>query len=68
MRIRHSKNHQDIADLVATFLYRERDYFYVETENDTRAGLERITKADGDCVVSAYDTQGLDGLGLLKHV
>ncbi|NHX37743.1 MULTISPECIES: PAS domain S-box protein [Halolamina] len=64
----HIEDDERFADLVSTFLERQRDYFTVETETDPRAALDRLEHADVDCVVCDYDMPGLDGLEVLERV
>ena len=64
----HIEDDPSFADLVATFLERERDYFTIESENDPQNGLKRIEEADVDCIVCDYDMPGLNGLEVLGEV
>jgi DNA-binding NarL/FixJ family response regulator len=70
IEILHIEDDPSFADLVATFLEREKDAFTVRTETDPRDALA-ILEADTcsvDCIVSDYDMPGLDGLAVLERV
>jgi PAS domain S-box-containing protein len=58
----------DFAELTATFLTRHEPSIEAETVHDAEAGLERLTNAEFDCVVSDYDMPGNDGLEFLAAV
>ncbi len=64
----HVEDDESFADLVSTFLERQREYFTVETVTDPEATLDRLADTDVDCVVSDYDMPGIDGLELLERV
>ena len=64
----HIEDDGSFAELVSTFLERQRDYFAVETETDPQATLERLDDADVDCVVCDYDMPEMDGLAVLEQV
>ncbi|EMA59447.1 PAS domain S-box protein [Halorubrum kocurii] len=68
--ILHVDDDLGFADLVSTFLERERDAFRVRTETDPRDVLDALDEEGStiDCVVSDYDMPGLDGLELLARV
>ncbi|WP_217642038.1 PAS domain S-box protein [Halostagnicola kamekurae] len=70
IEILHIDDDSSFADLVATFLERERDSFSVHTETDPEAALERLEMRESafDCVISDYEMPGLDGLELLARV
>ncbi|WP_144920855.1 PAS domain S-box protein [Halorubrum salsamenti] len=70
IEILHIDDDADFADLVSTFLERERDAFSVRTETDPRDALDALDE-DGsaiDCIVSDYDMPALDGLEVLERV
>lgn len=66
--ILHIDDKPTLADLVATFLQRERDAFEVITETDPREGLDRLAGIEADCIVCDYDMPELDGLAVLEAV
>jgi len=66
--ILHIEDEPDFADLVSTFLEREREQFEVITETDPKDGLDTVMEDDVDCVVSDYDMPGLTGLEVLEEV
>ncbi|WP_436930608.1 PAS domain S-box protein [Halosimplex halobium] len=68
VRILHIEDDQSLAELVATFLERERESFDIETEIDPRDALDRLDAIDVDCIVSDYDMPGMDGLDVLEEV
>jgi len=68
VEILHIEDEPDFADLVSTFLQRERDHFEITTETDPREGLEIAVENDIDCVVCDYDMPGLTGLDVLEEV
>ncbi len=68
--ILHIEDDQSFADLVATFLERERENFAVHTETDPQNALTRLWDSDitFDCIVSDYDMPELNGLEVLQQV
>lgn len=68
VNILHIEDDPDFADLVSTFLQREREEFEVITETDPETGLETISNHDIDCVVCDYDMPNLTGLDVLDKV
>lgn len=68
IKILHIEDEPDFADLVSTFLQREREQFEVITETDPREGLETAIEEDIECVVSDYDMPRLTGLDVLNEV
>ena len=66
--ILHIDDEPTLADLVATFLQRERDAFEVITETNPREGLDRLAGIEADCIVCDYDMPGLDGLAVLETI
>ncbi|NGM70481.1 PAS domain S-box protein [Natronolimnobius sp. AArcel1] len=70
IHILHIDDEPDFADLVATFLERERPAFTVHTETDPTEALATLKDGDIDleCVISDYDMPGLNGLELLEYV
>ncbi|SMO90021.1 PAS domain-containing protein [Halorubrum cibi] len=68
IKILHIEDEPDFADLVSTFLQREREEFEIITKTDPREGLEAAVEEDIQCVVSDYDMPGLTGLDVLKQV
>lgn len=70
IEILHIDDDPDFADLVATFLEREREHFSVHTETDPCDALERVQSGsiEIDCIVSNYDMPELNGLDILRRV
>ncbi|MEF8885869.1 MAG: response regulator [Haloarculaceae archaeon] len=58
----------DVTEAVAAFLERERDHFEVVPAEGATAGLDVLADEPVDCVVSAYDIPGTDGLAFLDRV
>jgi len=68
IRVLHVDDDPEFADLTATFLERENAHFSVETATDARDGLERLTAAPFDCIVSDYDMPRQNGIEFLEAV
>ncbi|WP_233553801.1 PAS domain-containing protein [Halococcus sp. IIIV-5B] len=70
VRILHVDDEPGFAEMVSTFLERERDAFDVVTAMSARDGLQYLTEASGsiDCIVSDYDMPETDGLEFLESV
>lgn len=68
VKILHIDDKSDFADLVSTFLQREREQFEVITETDPQEGLETAIEGEIDCVVCDYDMPELTGLDVLEEV
>jgi len=70
IHVLHVDDDPSFAELVATYLERERERLTVHTETDPRDALDAIRDDDVtfDCVVSDYEMPGLDGLELLRRV
>jgi PAS domain S-box-containing protein len=66
--ILHVDDEPDFADMVATFLEREDDRFHVETETSASAGLDRLSEAQFDCIITDYDMPGQSGIEFLEAV
>lgn len=68
--ILHIDDDSSFADLVATFLERERESFSVHTETSARDALTTLREGDidFDCIVSDYDMPELNGLEILQRV
>ncbi len=68
--ILHLEDDQRFADLVATYLERERDHFAVHTETDPQDALTTLRDSDTafDCIVSDYDMPESNGLEVLQRV
>jgi len=64
----HVDDEPDFADLTATFLEREKEWFTVETETRASAGLDRLDDEKFDCVVSDYNMPGMNGIEFLERV
>ncbi|GAA0666708.1 PAS domain S-box protein [Natronoarchaeum mannanilyticum] len=68
LTVLHVDDDPGFADLVATYLERESDSMEVLTETSAVDGIERLGRADVDCVVSDYDLPRTDGLEFLDAV
>ena len=68
IEVLHVDDDPEFAELTAEFLEREDDRFAVETAPGVAAGLDRLAKADYDCVVSDYDMPNSSGLDFLETV
>jgi PAS domain S-box-containing protein len=68
IRVLHVDDDPEFADLTATVLERENAHFSVETATDARDGLERLTAAPFDCIVSDYDMPRQNGIEFLEAV
>jgi PAS domain S-box-containing protein len=68
IRLLHVDDEPDLADLTATFLEREDDRFSVETATSAGEGMDRLTEADIDCIVSDYDMPDRNGIEFLETV
>lgn len=68
IRVLHVEDDAAFADLVATYLERERESFTVVTETDPREVLDRLEETPVDCVVSDYEMPHLDGLDVLEAI
>jgi PAS domain S-box-containing protein len=64
----HVDDEPGLAETAAGFLRHENDGFSVETETSASEGLERLSEAAFDCVVSDYDMPEMNGIEFLKAV
>jgi len=64
----HVDDDESFADLVGTFLEREREQLTVTTESSAEAGMQVLRQDSVDCVVSDYEMPGQDGLDFLERV
>jgi len=64
----HIEDDSSFADLVSTFLDREREYFEIQTETNPTDGVERAKQGEVDCIVCDYDMPERDGLDVLEAV
>jgi len=64
----HIEDDSSFADLVSTFLDREREYFEIETETDPADGIELADEEEIDCIVCDYDMPEMDGLEVLEAI
>lgn len=68
VRVLHVDDEPDFAELAATFLERADERFDVETATNASEGLERLSEAPVDCVVSDHDMPGKNGIEFLEAV
>jgi PAS domain S-box-containing protein len=68
VEILHVDTDADSAKKTATTIEEADEQFAVETATSVAEGIERITDRPPDCVVSGYDTSGIDGLEFLRAV
>lgn len=62
----HVRHDDDSVDLAAAF--RDNDAIAVQAVADVATALDRIDAEDVDCVVSAHDLDGTDGIEFLRAV
>ncbi len=67
-RVLYVRDGPDAAESTATSLEREREQLSVDTATSASEGFERLAKDEFDCVVSGYETPGVNGLELLDAV
>jgi CheY-like chemotaxis protein len=68
IRILHVDDDPDFAETAAALVEQIDDRFDVETATSVGEGLDRLTDADFDCVVSDYDMPGQNGIEFLETV
>ena len=68
IRVLHTEDEPELAELAATFIEREDERFVVESVGDASAGLDRLADGEFDCVVSDYDMPGRNGIEFLRAV
>lgn len=68
IRVLHVEDEPEFASLVADFIERQDDRITVEAALNAEEGLERLTGADFDCVVSDFEMPGMNGIDLLEAV
>ena len=59
---------RSFVELAAEMLEREDDRFDVATATNAEEGLDRLSEADFDCIVSDYDMPGLNGIEFLERI
>jgi PAS domain S-box-containing protein len=68
IRVLHVDDDEEIRELVALQLERQRENLSVVTESSADDGLARLADDDVDCVVSDHDMPEKDGLDFLRDV
>lgn len=68
IRVLHIDDEPDLAEMVSTFLERENGRIDVQTTTDPVEGMDILSEAEIDCVISDYDMPGIDGIELLERV
>ena len=68
IRVLHVDDDPGFADLVSTVLERDEGSFSVEVATGADEALDRLAETEFDAVVSDYEMQDRDGLGLLETV
>lgn len=61
-------DHVTVAEMASQFLEANDERFDVATEPSASEGLERLSQAEFDCVVSEYQMPDMDGLAFLQAV
>ncbi|WP_081927449.1 PAS domain-containing protein [Halobellus rufus] len=64
----HIEDDSSFADLVSTFLDREREYFEIQTETNPTDGVELAKEGGPDCIVCDFDMPEMNGLDVLQAV
>lgn len=68
IRVLYVDDEPDFAERTASALERIDERLTVTTATSAGSGLDRLETAEVDCVVSAYDIPGMDGLKFLERV
>lgn len=68
IRALHVDDDAAFAEMVSTFLERERDDIQITTETSVEDGMQALHDNDIDCVISDYEMPGQDGLDFLELV
>ncbi len=68
IRILHVEDEPDFATLTQEFLQRHDDRFEIEHAASAPEGLECLSEARYDCVVSDYDMPEMDGIAFLESI
>lgn len=69
IRVLHVDDDQSLAELVATFLERERPDLSVTSVASGQAALDALDSGERfDCVVTDYDMPGMDGVEVIQEI
>ncbi|MEF8785479.1 MAG: PAS domain-containing protein [Haloarculaceae archaeon] len=66
IRVLHVEDEPAFAELTTEMLEQENEHFAVETVRNASDGLDRLTEAEVDCIVSDYQMPGKDGIEFLE--
>ncbi|EMA29110.1 PAS domain S-box protein [Haloarcula japonica] len=66
--ILHIEDDESFANLVSTFLEREREFFDVQSETTPAKAVELACEEDVDCIVCDYDMPEMNGLDVLEAI
>lgn len=68
IRVLHTDDDEELADIAATLLEAENDRFSVDIAHNAQTGLERCETTEYDCIVSDYEMDGMNGVNFLEQV